>query len=72
MIRPDLALQKPLEDYVACLEKLNRRALPVLKALCTPDLSFQDPYHHVATFGAAAPGAGKAFCALPAGALQGA
>lgn len=45
MLEPDLSLQKPLEDYVEYIEKLNIRSLPLLTTMSAPFFSFQDPYH---------------------------
>lgn len=45
MIEPDLSLQKPLEDYVEYLGKLNLRSLPLLGSIAHLSLAFQDPYH---------------------------
>ncbi len=45
MIEPDLALQKPLEDYVEYTEKLSIRSIPLLDSMSDPSFSFQDPYH---------------------------
>ncbi|PCJ00241.1 MAG: hypothetical protein COB14_04605 [Alphaproteobacteria bacterium] len=53
MIEPDLSLQKPLEDYVEYIEKMNIRSLPLLETMSEPLFSFQDPYHTVNGMGAA-------------------
>lgn len=47
MIEPNLSLQKPLEDYVEYVEKLNLRSIPLLDFISDPSFSFQDPYHNV-------------------------
>lgn len=50
MIEPDLNLQKPLEDYIEFIEKLNSRSIPLLGEMVDPILSFQDPYHNIKGF----------------------
>lgn len=47
MIEPDLSLQKPLEDYVEYIEKMNIRSIPLLETMSGPLFSLQDPYHTV-------------------------
>ncbi len=47
MIEPDLTLQKPLEDYVEHIDKLNMRSLLLLGEMFSPSCSFSDPYHNV-------------------------
>ena len=49
MLKTNLSLQKPLEDYIEYIEKLNPRSIPLLEKICTPTLSFQDPYHNAGT-----------------------
>ena len=46
-LEPDLSLQKPLEDYVEFIDRLNTRSIPLLPNFVSPLFSFQDPYHHV-------------------------
>ena len=53
MIEPNLSLQKPLEDYVEYIEKLNVRSLSLLETMAGMLFSFQDPYHNVNGIGEA-------------------
>jgi len=47
MIEPDLSLQKPLEDYIDYIERLNSRSVGLITNLAEPSLSFQDPYNMI-------------------------
>ncbi len=53
MIEPNLSLQKPLEDYVEYIEKMNTRSLPLLDNIAGVLFSFEDPYHNVSGVAAA-------------------
>ena len=44
MYTPALHLQKPLEDYVEIFDNLSVRSVPLLEALCAPNVVFNDPY----------------------------
>lgn len=37
--------QRSLADYIAMLEHLNARSLPLLDKLVSPDIRFTDPFH---------------------------
>lgn len=43
----NLELNKPLEEYVAYLRKLNRRTTGMIDSFWEPGLIFQDPYFDV-------------------------
>lgn len=45
MFSPDLRLQKPLEEYIECFEKLSPRSLSLLCGQFLPEAVFEDPYH---------------------------
>ncbi len=47
MIEPDLSLQKPLEDYVEYIDKLNIRSIPLLSEMFASSISLSDPYYNV-------------------------
>lgn len=53
MIEPNLSLQKPLEDYVEYIEKMNVRSIPLLGNMAGVMFSLQDPYHNVSGVSAA-------------------
>ncbi len=44
MIEADLALQKPLEDYVEHIDNLNMRSVFLFSEMFVPSISFSDPY----------------------------
>lgn len=46
-INPAMAFQKPLEDYIQYLEKMNLRALPLLEKLAVPGVHYRNPLHDV-------------------------
>ncbi len=46
-INPAMAFQKPLEDYIQYLEKMNLRSLPLLEKLAVPGVHYTHPLHDV-------------------------
>ena len=44
-INPAMAYQKPLEDYIQYLEKLNMRSLPLLEKLAVPGVRYVSALH---------------------------
>lgn len=65
MIEPNLSLQKPLEDYVEYIEKMNVRSLPLLVDMAGVLFSFHDPYHSVSGVSAAQELLGRRFEIYP-------
>lgn len=45
MFSPDLRLQKPLEEFIECFERLSPRSLSLLCGMFAPEAVFEDPYH---------------------------
>lgn len=50
MFAQDLRLQKPLEEFIECWERLSVRAVPLLQGMLTPEAVYQDPYHRAQGF----------------------
>lgn len=46
-INPAMALQKPLEDYIQYLEKMNLRSVPLLEKLAVPGVHYRNPVYDV-------------------------
>ncbi len=46
-INPAMAFQKPLEDYIQYLEKMNLRSLPLLEKLAVPGVHYRNPLYDV-------------------------
>lgn len=46
-IHPAMAYQKPLEDYIEYLEKMNLRSLPLLEKLAVPGVQYINALHDV-------------------------
>lgn len=46
-INPAMAFQKPLEDYIQYLERMNQRTIRLLEKLAVPGIHYRNPLHDV-------------------------